>query len=71
MSRALTYDKSITLDASALEPMITYGTNPGMGMKITERIPSLESIKDVSQKAAFQKALAYMGLEPGQAVLGA
>ncbi|MGZ6315957.1 MAG: 3-isopropylmalate dehydratase large subunit [Anaerolineales bacterium] len=65
-----TYDKSVTLDASALEPMITYGTNPGMGMKITERIPSLESIKDVSQKVAFQKALAYMGLEPGQAVLG-
>ncbi len=65
-----TYDKSITLDASALEPMITYGTNPGMGMKITERIPSLESIKDISQRVAFQKALAYMGLEPGQAVLG-
>ncbi len=64
------YDKTITLDASTLEPMITYGTNPGMGMKITERIPSLESIKDVSQKVAFQKALAYMGLEPGQAVLG-
>ncbi len=64
------YDKSITLDASALEPMITYGTNPGMGMKITERIPSLNPFKDVSQKAAFEKALAYMGLEPGQAVLG-
>ena len=34
------YDKSVTLDASVLEPMITYGTNPGLGIKITERIPS-------------------------------
>ncbi len=64
------YDKSVTLDASALEPMITYGTNPGMGMKITERIPVPESFKDVSQKTAFEKALAYMGLEPGQSILG-
>ncbi len=64
------YDKSVTLDASALEPMITYGTNPGMGIKITERIPTPESFKDVSQKTAFEKALAYMGLEPGQSILG-
>jgi len=64
------YDKSITLDASALEPMITYGTNPGMGMKITERIPKPESLSDASQKAALEKALAYMGLKPGQPLLG-
>jgi 3-isopropylmalate/(R)-2-methylmalate dehydratase large subunit len=35
------YDKSITLDASEMEPMITYGTNPGMGMKITDHIPAV------------------------------
>ncbi len=64
------YDKSVTLDASALEPMITYGTNPGMGMKITERIPTPESFSDASQKAALEKALAYMGLQPGQLLLG-
>ena len=64
------YDKSITLDASALEPMITYGTNPGMGIKITDHIPSPESFKDASQKTAFEKALAYMGLKPGQSILG-
>jgi 3-isopropylmalate/(R)-2-methylmalate dehydratase large subunit len=64
------YDRSIVLDASALEPMITYGTNPGMGMKITERIPGFETFQDVSQRTAFKKALAYMGLEPGQSVLG-
>ncbi|HUH97058.1 MAG TPA: 3-isopropylmalate dehydratase large subunit [Anaerolineales bacterium] len=64
------YDRSMTLDASALEPMITYGTNPGMGMKITDRVPMPESLKDASQKAALEKALAYMGLRPGQSLLG-
>jgi 3-isopropylmalate/(R)-2-methylmalate dehydratase large subunit len=64
------YDKSITLNAGDLEPMITYGTNPGMGMRITDRIPTAESFKDSSQKAAFEKAITYMGLQPGQALLG-
>ncbi|MEW6401178.1 MAG: 3-isopropylmalate dehydratase large subunit [Chloroflexota bacterium] len=64
------YDKSITLNASDLEPMITYGTNPGMGMKITDRIPTAESFGDASQKAAFEKAMTYMGLQPGQSLLG-
>jgi 3-isopropylmalate/(R)-2-methylmalate dehydratase large subunit len=64
------YDKSISLDASALEPMITYGTNPGMGMKITERVPDPANITDASQKAALNKSLAYMGLQPGQSLLG-
>jgi 3-isopropylmalate/(R)-2-methylmalate dehydratase large subunit len=65
-----TYDKSITLDASELEPMITYGTNPGMGMKITDHVPSSESFTEPSKKAAFEKALTYMGLQPGQSLLG-
>ncbi|GAB4486347.1 MAG: 3-isopropylmalate dehydratase large subunit [Anaerolineales bacterium] len=64
------YDKSITLDASALEPMITYGTNPGMGMKITDRVPDPASLGDANQKLALEKALTYMGLQPGQALLG-
>jgi 3-isopropylmalate/(R)-2-methylmalate dehydratase large subunit len=64
------FDKSVTLDAAALEPMITYGTNPGMGMKITGHIPTPESFSDASQKAALEKALAYMGLKPGQLLLG-
>jgi 3-isopropylmalate/(R)-2-methylmalate dehydratase large subunit len=64
------YDKSITLDASELEPMITYGTNPGMGMRITDRVPTTESFSEPSQKAAFEKALTYMGLQPGQSLLG-
>jgi len=65
-----TYDKSIKLDASAIEPMITYGTNPGMGMKITDRIPTTDSFTDSTQKAAFEKAMTYMGLQPGQSLLG-
>jgi 3-isopropylmalate/(R)-2-methylmalate dehydratase large subunit len=64
------YDKSITLDAAEIEPMITYGTNPGMGMKITDRVPTAESFTDPSQKAAFEKAMNYMGLQPGQSLLG-
>ena len=64
------YDKSITLNAGELEPMITYGTNPGMGMKITDRVPTIESFSDASQKAAFEKAMTYMGLQPGQSLLG-
>jgi len=65
-----TFDKSITLNASELEPMITYGTNPGMGMRITDRIPTVESFSEASQKAAFEKAMSYMGLQPGQSLLG-
>jgi 3-isopropylmalate/(R)-2-methylmalate dehydratase large subunit len=65
-----TYDKRVTLDASELEPMITYGTNPGMGIKITDRIPTLDTCRDEAQRAAFEKALTYMGLQPGQSLLG-
>jgi 3-isopropylmalate/(R)-2-methylmalate dehydratase large subunit len=64
------YDKSITLNANEIEPMITYGTNPGMGMKITDCIPTLESCQTDSQRAAYEKALTYMGLQPGQSLLG-
>lgn len=64
------YDKSVTLDASQLEPMITYGTNPGMGMKITDRVPTPDAFREASQRSAFEKAMAYMGLQPGQPLLG-
>ena len=65
-----TYDKTVTLDASALEPMITYGTNPGMGIPITERIPDPDQLSDPDQKSALDKALRYMDLRPGEALLG-
>jgi len=65
-----TYDHLITLDAATLEPMITYGTHPGMGMGITGRIPDPTSLNDANQKAALDKALRYMGLQAGQPLLG-
>jgi 3-isopropylmalate/(R)-2-methylmalate dehydratase large subunit len=64
------YDKTIILDAGSLEPMITYGTNPGMGMQISGRIPDPDNLPDPSQKAALVKSLAYMGLQPGEPLLG-
>jgi 3-isopropylmalate/(R)-2-methylmalate dehydratase large subunit len=64
------YDRSVTLDASRLEPMITYGTNPGMGMPITSRVPDPDSLADANQKAALDKALRYMDLQPGRPLLG-
>jgi 3-isopropylmalate/(R)-2-methylmalate dehydratase large subunit len=65
-----TYDQTFTLSADDLEPMITYGTNPGMGMGITHRVPHPDDYNDASQKRALDKALAYMDLRPGQALLG-
>jgi 3-isopropylmalate/(R)-2-methylmalate dehydratase large subunit len=50
--------------------MITYGTNPGMGMPITGRVPDPDRLADASQKAALDKALRYMDLQPGAALLG-
>ncbi|MBP7691938.1 MAG: 3-isopropylmalate dehydratase large subunit [Anaerolineales bacterium] len=64
------YDKTVTLDAGALEPMITYGTNPGMGLPITGRVPDPAALGDANQKLALEKALTYMGLRPGQPLLG-
>ncbi|MEJ5198009.1 MAG: 3-isopropylmalate dehydratase large subunit [Anaerolineae bacterium] len=65
-----TYDKTVTLDASALEPMITYGTNPGMAMPITGRVPDPAAVTDAAQRRALDKALAYMALHPGEPLLG-
>jgi 3-isopropylmalate/(R)-2-methylmalate dehydratase large subunit len=64
------YDKEVDLDVSTLEPMITYGTNPGMGIKITEPIPDPMGIGDLSERRTAEKALAYMNLQPGRPLLG-
>jgi 3-isopropylmalate/(R)-2-methylmalate dehydratase large subunit len=65
-----TYDRTITIDASALEPMVTYGTNPGMGIPITSRVPSPDAQSDGIAKRALERALEYMDLQPGQPILG-
>jgi 3-isopropylmalate/(R)-2-methylmalate dehydratase large subunit len=64
------YDKTITLDANTLAPMITYGTNPGMGMPIDGTIPDPANLDDASARVTLEKALRYMDLQPGQRLLG-
>ena len=63
------FDKEIHYDAADIEPMITYGTNPGMGMGITHKIPTLDQIEP-AERASFEKALDYMGFKPGDGLLG-
>jgi 3-isopropylmalate/(R)-2-methylmalate dehydratase large subunit len=64
------YDRVLTFDAADIAPMITYGTNPGMGIKVTDRIPTVEELKDLNEQVSFKKSLDYMGLEAGSAMLG-
>ncbi|UYQ91533.1 3-isopropylmalate dehydratase large subunit [Chitinophaga horti] len=63
------FDEVLTFKAEDIEPQVTYGTNPGMGMGVTQHIPALNEIED-SEKPSFSKSLAYMGLEPGGRLLG-
>ena len=65
-----TFDRTVTIDATALEPMVTYGTNPGMGIPITSRVPSPADQADASSRRALERALEYMDLQPGQPILG-
>ncbi len=64
------YDKQVTLDAGALEPMITFGTNPGMGIPVTAPVPDPATFADPIERESVQKALGYMALEPGKPLLG-
>jgi 3-isopropylmalate/(R)-2-methylmalate dehydratase large subunit len=64
------FDVEININAADIQPMVTYGTNPGMGLAVTEKIPTLESITDPTEQQNFEKALKYMGLTPGQSLLG-
>ena len=65
-----TFDRELVLDASALEPMVTYGTNPGQGVGITGHIPLPEELADPAERRSLLSALTYMGLEAGQKVEG-
>jgi 3-isopropylmalate/(R)-2-methylmalate dehydratase large subunit len=65
-----TFDQRVTIDASRLEPMITYGTNPGMGVAIGDAVPAPEGIGDAGERESLERALRYMGLEGGQPLLG-
>ena len=63
------FDKELVFDAADIEPRITYGTNPGMGIGISEAIPTLDEIDEIG-KAGVLKSLDYMGFKPGQRLLG-
>ncbi|HSR09018.1 MAG TPA: 3-isopropylmalate dehydratase large subunit [Bryobacteraceae bacterium] len=65
-----TYAKELTLDANTLEPMVTFGTNPGMGIPISGLIPDPASISDPIEKSDLIKALKYMDLKPGVPLKG-
>lgn len=65
-----TFDHELTLNANELVPMITYGTNPGMGIPITGAIPTPEQMPDAAARQTLDKALAYMELEAGKPILG-
>ena len=64
------FDQELSIDANTLEPMITWGTNPGMGVSISGAVPDPRSIADALQRDAITKALEYMGLEAGKPILG-
>ena len=64
-----TFDKELRYAAADIEPMITYGTNPGMGTAITAHIPTTEGMSEV-EKSSFEKSMQYMGFKPGEPLLG-
>jgi 3-isopropylmalate/(R)-2-methylmalate dehydratase large subunit len=64
------FDAAVSLDASAIEPMITFGTNPGMGVPITRPVPTRAELHGERAREAHDRALAYMGLEAGKPLLG-
>ena len=63
------FDKEVCFNAEDIQPMITYGTNPGMGMMISDRIPAVEGMTDASA-VSFQKSLDYMGFRSNESLLG-
>jgi 3-isopropylmalate/(R)-2-methylmalate dehydratase large subunit len=59
------FDTEVVLDGAALTPFVTWGTNPGQGLPLSESVPDPESFADEGDRQAAERALAYMGLEPG------
>ncbi len=60
-----TYDKVVEIDAASLAPFVTWGTNPGMVVPVTGRVPDPASFASAAERAAAERALKYMALEPG------
>ena len=64
------YDRAVSVDGASLEPMITYGTNPGMALPVGGRVPDPAAVTDAAVRDSLEKALRYMDLRPGQPLIG-
>ena len=64
------FDRSVSIDVTGVEPLVTFGTNPGMSVPVTGRVPDPDQVADAEAKAGLARALAYMGLRPGQPIAG-
>jgi 3-isopropylmalate/(R)-2-methylmalate dehydratase large subunit len=65
-----TFDRELFLDANTLQPMVTYGTNPGQGVPVTGNIPTPDELADPAERRSLLTALDYMGLRAGQPMQG-
>ncbi|MCP4164508.1 MAG: 3-isopropylmalate dehydratase large subunit [Chloroflexi bacterium] len=64
------FDRELFIDANALEPMVTYGTNPGQGVGVSGHVPTTDELDDPAKRRALLSAMEYMGLEQGQPLEG-
>jgi 3-isopropylmalate/(R)-2-methylmalate dehydratase large subunit len=64
------FDLELNIDAAGIEPMITYGTNPGLGIGVTKNVPAATDMQDEGEQKNLEKALQYMGLTAGQSLIG-
>ena len=62
------FDKTVIIEASDLEPYVTWGTNPGMAAKITDNVPDPSTMDQLAEREAAERALQYMGLEPNMPI---
>src|SRR5438046_3991007 len=62
------FDKTLDVDASSLEPFVTWGTSPDMSVKVTEAVPDPSAARDDNELKSFERALRYMDLEPSQRI---
>ena len=63
-----TYDVVLEIDADEIEPIVTWGTNPSMGIGVSQTVPTAADYDNETDKSALEKALEYMDLEEGQAI---
>jgi len=62
------FDKTVEVDAAELEPYVTWGTSPEMSVKVSESVPEPRQTGDTEKQKSYERALGYMGLEPGQRI---